>query len=211
VKADSTVKSLLEATIRLIKDEKMSGSTGFKNGQEGWEEVQKAFTILRERYEDIETTMGEVKSELEEEKIFFEDADPDLTKKCNYLPCSLKYRFRCNEWENPCLEIHFDLVGPDKGVSIGLWWEFDDKEEKDDRIAKIREGKNYSPDKFELSNEEDGIWIDNSPDFEDLETGEGAVTTLVKRTKDLRDFANAIATLREATGYGETRKKRRKL
>ena len=81
----------------------MSGSTGFKNGQEGWREVQKAFTILRERYKDIETTMEEVKYELTEKKIVSVKDDPDLTKKCNYLPGCPKYYFRDNEWKNDTL------------------------------------------------------------------------------------------------------------
>jgi len=212
VKADYTAKNLLEATIRLMEEKDMSGPTGFK--EDDFLKWQDAFFKMEEFRGEVRRTMKLVKSNLEKEKItcIKDPLEKDL------FPRDLKYRFKGENWReveknsNLHLSIDFNLTPEDRGVGIGIWWDIKYSEERKEMVEKISKGKKSLDDKyakFELYPVEDGIWIDNSPDFKDLETGEDAVTTLVNRVTELRDFANNIPTLRKATGYRETRRKRR--
>ena len=114
------------------------------------------------------------------------------------------------------LIISYCLIESDEfGVSVGLYWGSDEIDDWGKIKAAITEKKDKFVDEFKQIEPEDpsqnGIWIDNnSPDFDqDLKNHEDPAEPLVERIIELRNFANRIPTLRKATGYGETRGKRR--
>jgi len=214
---------LLEETCKLMKGENMSGFTGIKAE---WEKYATAFETINELYFQISNLMGEVKEELKEKRIKSVGSVPDLKDRHKLdrldevLHEDLYFYFVDEKWTNekletdPSLQINFSLnIDPELlGPAVGLSWRIDDEKERNEKEEIIRKKKEelvIDEDKFEVSSDDWGIWINNSPDPKELEQGKPAVNTLVDKLVEVREFANKVPILREATGYGETRGKRR--
>lgn len=204
-------QSLLEATIQLMEVESMAGPTGFK---EEWSDVRRAYVKTKSVFDQIRRTMEEVRYELEKIGIVYLPDGPDLGKNCDLMPGWPSYYFKDSRWKrclntdkDPRLEISFNLEGPeDLGVSVGIWWGISAEDGRNAKVHAIMNERKQLGDLAAASDEE-GIWINNSPEDEELREGDNAVTSLVRRTQELRAFANATETLRKATGYRSPRKR----
>lgn len=199
---------LLDTTIRLMEVERMSGPIGFRN----WTEVSNAFVTVRDFYSNLSKAMAEVMTELKRRNIKCIKQEPKLSGLVKSLEEWPTYSFRDEEWKkvknpetDPVLQISFCLKEEleYQGPSVGLWWPINDEEERNEKeedIRKQREKLGYEPTKFSVDSDESGIWIDNSPEFNQLEKGEQAVKNLVEKLEEMCIFVNSLERWHEELG-----------
>ncbi len=221
---DAVGKELLDATIKLMEAENMSGPTGFKKE---WfdESLTDSLAKMGALCQEISATMREVKTRAENNgiELFDDSLSPPKSKDRLHNPDEWIHRyfdfyFRDQSWKkvtrrgaDPSLYISFWLESESPGVDVGLWWESPDEDDKEAIVEEVRfktTRKEPSIDETSLANEgELAVFYSLAP--KSLTKGGPVVDILMDRLIKMRNFAESIEALQKYLKYRRTTRRRR--